>query len=92
MLVLGCVLFPGLGRENFKESWNWTTASMKSAVLKLECYKQKSLSTKFNDKWWMETNMIELLAALWQTRVVRFKSNLLLSSQMYNMSSLHKYN
>ncbi len=29
---------------------------------------------------------------LWRTRVVRFKSNLLLSSQMYNMLSLHKYN
>ncbi len=29
---------------------------------------------------------------LWETRVVQFKSNLLLSSQMYNMLSLHKYN
>jgi len=29
---------------------------------------------------------------LWETRIVQFKSNLLLRSQMYNMLSLHKYN
>ena len=29
---------------------------------------------------------------LWETRVVWFRSNLLLSSQMYNMLSLHKSN
>ncbi len=35
---------------------------------------------------------LQLTDILWRTRVVWFKSNLLLSSQMYNMLSLHKYN
>ncbi len=57
--------------------------------------------TEYNFKWLFNTpgtKMVDLSSLtgfesiLWRTRIVCFKSNLLLSIQMYNTSLLHKYN
>ncbi len=39
-----------------------------------------------------EPHLLLYVDIIWETRVGWFKSNLLQSSQMYNMLSLHKYN
>ncbi len=40
----------------------------------------------------MIINTIAGLYLLWETHIAWFKSSLLLNVQIYNMSSLHKYN